>query len=230
MPVPNCPPAARPSSPAQPAHAPHPTGHVCSLLQEYGYLMCTIVLLVNLGVQGGPTGPLAGCPCCAGASSERPLHGICVDFNFTLTHLASRGSAHIQQPPPNHQLFLRDAATTALLLDSNAAAAAQTEAERACSDFNAARALARTSEKVCLPACRPAPRCSRAHHLCHLPPALQLLHLATESCQCGAISCVPLAQPCRSLISPLWAPLCAATPSWRTCWISAQASATSMLQ
>jgi hypothetical protein len=121
MPVSNCPPAARPSSPAQPAHAPHPTGHVCSLLQEYGYLMCTIVLLVNLGVQGGPTGPLAGCPCCAGASSERPLHGICVDFNFTLTHLASRGSAHIQQPPPNHQLFLRDAATAALLLDSNAA-------------------------------------------------------------------------------------------------------------
>ena len=131
--------------------------------------MCTIVLLVNLGVQGGPTGPLAGCPCCAGASSERPLHGICVDFNFTLTHLASRGSAHIQQPPPNHQLFLRDAATTALLLDSNAAAAAQTEAERACSDFNAARAPAHQKRCACRPAARhpaaPAPTTSAISHL-----------------------------------------------------------------
>ena len=95
------------------------------IAQEYGYLMCVIMVLANLGVQGLPSGPLCDCPCCwaageqapaegdveqqqppEGQGSKRPLPGINVDFCFSLCHLACCGTAELQLPPPNQRLFL----------------------------------------------------------------------------------------------------------------------------
>ena len=93
--------------------------------QEYGYLMCAIMVLANLGVQGLPSGPLSDCPCCwaaggqapaegdaqqpqllEGQGSKHPLPGMNVDFCFSLCHLARFGIAELQLPPPNQWLFL----------------------------------------------------------------------------------------------------------------------------
>lgn len=117
------------------------------MLQEYGYLMCTLMLLSSLGVAGLPEGPLAACPPCAGSNVDRPLHSINIDFCFGLPHFAQCGTASVKQPPPNHQLFLRGPHVQEMLQAGGGAAAAA-EAERACSDFDAATALARTSEKA----------------------------------------------------------------------------------
>ena len=116
-------------------------------MQEYGYLMCLILSLANLGVQGLPKGPFKCCPSCAAAGSSCPLHSVCVDFNFSLTHLARVASADVRLLPPNQLHFLPQSSYAALINDSGSAAA-DAEAERACSDFNAARVLARTSDKV----------------------------------------------------------------------------------
>eukprot|EP00887_Chlorella_sp_A99_P005668 scaffold1.g5668.t1 len=116
------------------------------VLMEYGYLMCTLMVLANLGVQGLPSGPLAGCPPCAGAGHDRPLHSINIDFCYTLQHLARCGTASVQQLPPNQQLFMRGEHAGQLLQGGGSAEAAA-EADRACSDFDAATALGRTSEK-----------------------------------------------------------------------------------
>ena len=115
--------------------------------QEYGYLMCAVMELIKLGVQGIPTGPLSCCPCCADA---RPLHSLNVDFNFSLCHFAHCASATVREPPPNHNLFLHGQSVSELMRAANSdSTAAQADADRACSDFDAARALSRTSDKVC---------------------------------------------------------------------------------
>ncbi|PSC71951.1 Tcr1 transposon ORF2 [Micractinium conductrix] len=102
--------------------------------------------LSNLGVAGIPTGPLSRCPCCFSGS----LH-INADFCFGLCHFARCGTASVKLQPPNSQLFLQGKGTSQLVQQastpSGAAAAAQAEADRACSDFNAASVMARTSEK-----------------------------------------------------------------------------------
>ena len=108
--------------------------------------MCTIMCLALLGV-AGPSGPLSDCPCCAGANPQRPLRSISIDFCFSLVHLARCGSSSIELVPPNLRLYLLGQQVAALL-GSPVSAAAEAEAERACSDFNAAKAMARTSDKV----------------------------------------------------------------------------------
>ena len=133
--------------------------------------------LGSLGVQGIPTGRPSGCPCCAGASG---IH-LNLDFNFGLGHWLRCGTAAPKQPPPNQKLYLciedvgslAEAATTS-------SAAVQAETDRACSDFNAAEVLGRTSDKVLyLPALHwPvllvdwAANCSASHaHRLHARPA-----------------------------------------------------------
>lgn len=109
--------------------------------------MCLLALLANLGVQGmGGSRPLADCPCCADA----PEVHINADFNFSLTHLAKCGTSNVRLPAPNALLFLDSAKAAQLVEAANGdrAAAAPVEADRACSDFDAARILGRTSEKV----------------------------------------------------------------------------------
>ena len=109
--------------------------------------MCLLALLANLGVQGmGGSRPLADCPCCADAAE---VH-INADFNFSLTHLAKCGTSNVRLPAPNALLFLDSAKAAQLVEAANGdrAAAAPVEADRACSDFDAARILGRTSEKV----------------------------------------------------------------------------------
>ena len=115
--------------------------------------MCTLMVLANLGVDSLPAGPLAGCPACAGACCDRPLHSINIDFCYSLQHLARCGTAAVQQLPPNQQLFMRGEHVGQLLQGGGSAAAAA-EAERACSDFDAATALGRTSEKVTQGLCK----------------------------------------------------------------------------
>jgi hypothetical protein len=114
-------------------------------VQEFGYLMCAILSLVSLGVEGVPSGPLAVCPCC---SSEGAAVHMNFDFNYSLSHLAHCGTASVQQQPPNSELFLQGAQLAELLKDSTSGATAQVDPERACSDFDAARVMGRTSEKV----------------------------------------------------------------------------------
>ena len=146
----------------------HQPAHTVLQLQEYGYLQCALMQLSTLGVQGLPRGPLALCPCCSVAGPDCPLH-INIDFNFNLTHLSSCGSSSVRQLPPNQQLFL-PTADVEQLLQAGGSAAAAAEAERACSEFDAARELGRTSDKVCPPVC--------------LPPSLPaLLMLTTTSTQ-----------------------------------------------
>ena len=116
--------------------------------------MCALMQLANLGVRGLPKGPLAACAVCAKAGMECPLHSICLDFNFALSHLFRCGSADIQLAPPNQMLYLHFATYAALLvLNPSSAAAGDAAAALACSDFNAATSLARTSEKVCTTCC-----------------------------------------------------------------------------
>lgn len=122
--------------------------NLCLLLQEYGYLMCTLMMLANLGVQGLPSGPLSDCPCCSAAGESTPLPGINIDFCFALCHLARCGTAELQLPPPNQQLYLNHHPGVCELLKANSSAAAQTEPDTACSDFDAAKVLGRTDEKV----------------------------------------------------------------------------------
>ena len=64
-------------------------------VQEYCYLKCAVMQVANLGVQGIPTGPLAGCPCCAIARSV----DIKIDFNFGLSHLSRCASSDVQLEP-----------------------------------------------------------------------------------------------------------------------------------
>jgi len=118
--------------------------------QEYGYLMCAIMLLANLGVQGLPSGPLSDCPCCWAAGENMPLPGINVDFCFALCHLARCGTAGLQLAPPNQRLFLNHHPDISELLKTgaNSSAAAQAEPDASCSDFDAAKVLGRTDEKV----------------------------------------------------------------------------------
>lgn len=118
--------------------------------------MCALMMLSCLGVLGLASGPLAECPCCAG---DGMLPGISVDFCFALPHLARCGSSSVQLRPPNSKLFLDDAAMSQQLASaSSTMGEPAADADRACSDFNAARVLARTSEKVgahlpAMPAC-----------------------------------------------------------------------------
>ena len=116
--------------------------------------------LSSLGVQGIPTGHLSRCPCCARAHALG-LH-INVDVCFGLCHFARCSSADVQLRPPNAQLFLASPAAQALVRQASGstAGAGQAEAEHACSDFNAAKAMARTSEKVGEPPLCPQPTTS----------------------------------------------------------------------
>lgn len=118
--------------------------------QEYGYLMCAIMVLANLGVQGLPSGPLSDCPCCWAAGENTPLPGINVDFCFALCHLARCGTAGLQLAPPNQRLFLNHHPGTGDLLKTGAdsSVGAQAQADASCSDFDAAKVLGRTDEKV----------------------------------------------------------------------------------
>ncbi len=131
--------------------------------------MCAVVVLANLGVQGLPSGPLSDCLCCWAAGeqaraegdveqqqplevqgSKRPLPGINIDFCFSLCHLARCGTAELQLPPPNQRLFLNHHPDVGGLLrtGANSSAVAQAESDAACSDFDAAKVLGRTDEKV----------------------------------------------------------------------------------
>jgi hypothetical protein len=112
--------------------------------------MCALMKLANLGVLGLASGPLHGCAVCAEACSARALHSLCADFNFSLRHLARCASSGIQVKPPNVELFLFYSEYAALLTGSTNASACDAAAALACSDFNAATPLARTSEKVCV--------------------------------------------------------------------------------
>lgn len=118
---------------------------LCPQVQEYGYLMCALMQLAALGVQGAPTGPLSGCPCCHGAQG---IH-INVDFCFQLCHLQRCGTSGVQLAPPNQQLYIDNAAAQALLSSTSSSPADAAEGGSVpCSDFDAAQALGRTSEKV----------------------------------------------------------------------------------
>ena len=197
--------------------------------------------LSNLGVAGIPTGPLSRCPCCFSGS----LH-INADFCFGLCHFARCGTASVRLQPPNSQLFLQGQETSQLVQQastpSGAAAAAQAEADRACSDFNAASVMARTSEKVRPP--RPPPLMSKHHaRMLLLPWARCLLRIYWLRCRCchpqHAAPAPSLARPAaltatpttpthdHSATSPLWARRCAGMRSWRTSWTSVLESATS---
>lgn len=159
--------------------------------------MCTLMLLANLGVQGLPAGPLAACPvCCCGGEPSHPGIHINVDFCFGLPHLARCGTSIVKQLPPNHQLYLDSPAADGLLSggSSDVAADAQAEAERACSDFDAAKALGRTSEKA---------SCAQPGLLC--PPPQNL----GTSVACHAAACC-----CLSVTSLRWAQRCAVTRLW----------------
>ena len=131
-------------------------------------------------MQGLPSGPLAECACCARASQACPLHSINIDFNFGLVHNARCGSTSVRLAPPNRRLYLHSAEYDALIADSANAAAADAEADRACSDFNAAKVLARTSETV---------RALLAHYWrllrgsCFAPPTSS--KVCTFVCVCG---------------------------------------------
>ena len=96
---------------------------------------------------GIPTGPVSGCAACALA---RPVPSINIDFNFGLSHLAACGTSRVELDPPNKQLYPDMAAILPMLAANSsstdlAGAHAQIDA---CNDFNAARLLGRTSEKV----------------------------------------------------------------------------------
>ena len=144
-------------------------------MQEYGYLKCMLAEPASLGVQGLERGVVSACPCCWGAGLDiwvrastpeeqaaqdelrtklggiRPLLGINIDFNFTLQHYLNCGSSSVRLAPPNQRYYmpaLGSEESRALLFDGGAAAAATAAAARACSDFDAARVLARTSEKA----------------------------------------------------------------------------------
>ncbi len=107
--------------------------------------MCALMQLAALGVQDAPTGPLSGCPCCHGAQG---IH-INVDFCFQLCHLQRCGTSGVQLAPPNQQLYIDSAAASALLSSAGCRSADAAESDSApCSDFDAAQALGRTSEKV----------------------------------------------------------------------------------
>ena len=131
-------------------------------------------------MQGLPSGPLAECACCARASQACPLHSINIDFNFGLVHNARCGSKSVRLAPPNRRRYLHSAEYDALIADSANAAAADAEADRACSDFNAVKVLARTSETV---------RAFLAHYWrllrgsCFAPPTSS--KVCTFVCVCG---------------------------------------------
>eukprot|EP00887_Chlorella_sp_A99_P005819 scaffold1.g5819.t1 len=91
------------------------------VLAEYGYL--------------DSSGP--GCP----------LHSINIDFNFGLVHLFRCGTAHVSLQPPNQEVYPTGEHVQQLLQGAGTAEAAA-EAERACSDFDAASAVGRKSDKV----------------------------------------------------------------------------------
>ena len=114
--------------------------------QEYGYLMCTLMHLVNLGVhEEGPL-PLADCPACAGA----PDAHLNIDFCFGITTLANCAAATTRgMDPPNTRVFM-DVGTSVAQLQQGVVAPNQAaaDADHACSEFNAATALARKSDKV----------------------------------------------------------------------------------
>ncbi|PSC68010.1 Very-long-chain (3R)-3-hydroxyacyl-[acyl-carrier] dehydratase PASTICCINO 2 [Micractinium conductrix] len=111
-------------------------------LMEYGYLQCATMKLAALGVQGCEERPLSSCAACDGA----PVH-INLDFNFSLCHNAKCGTSDVQLPPPNSQHYLRGEAVNQLLLESSGAAGTAAAADTpACSDFDAARVLGRTSK------------------------------------------------------------------------------------
>ena len=129
--------------------------------QEYGYLDCAIRRLDNLGVDVSVV-PLWSCPCCHGA----PCVHLNTDFSYALCHYARCGTAELQLRPHNDQLYLHGLDVDALLAgcaSSSAAAggaAGGAAADKApCSDFDAARVMGRTSERVGRPPCPPAPSC-----------------------------------------------------------------------
>jgi hypothetical protein len=133
-------------------HAAEPNAcylHVC--MQEYGYLRCALLPLANLGVQDLPSGPLSICAACTGAQH---VHSISIDFCYSLSHFAKCGSADVALSAPNQQLFLASPEIKQLLADSTGNAGAQADADRTCSEFNAARVVGRTSDKVRLLTCQ----------------------------------------------------------------------------
>lgn len=127
--------------------------------------MCALMQLAALGVQGAPAGPLSGCPCCHGAQG---IH-INIDFCFQLCHLQRCGTSAVQLAPPNQQLYIDSAAARELLSQASGGSAdAAEQGSVPCSDFDAAQALGRTSEKVrVVGACRPGkPTISELVHAC----------------------------------------------------------------
>ena len=102
--------------------------------------------LVNLGVhEEGPL-PLADCPACAGA----PDAHLNIDFCFGITTLANCAAATTRgMDPPNTRVFM-DVGTSVAQLQQGVVAPNQAaaDADHACSEFNAATALARKSDKV----------------------------------------------------------------------------------
>ena len=127
--------------------------------QEYGYLDCAIRRLDNLGVDVSVV-PLWSC--CHGA----PCVHLNTDFSYALCHYARCGTAELQLRPHNDQLYLHGLDVDALLAGCASSSAAAGGAaggaaadEAPCSDFDAARVMGRTSEKVGRPPCPPAPSC-----------------------------------------------------------------------
>lgn len=112
--------------------------------QEYGYLKCALMQLPTLGVQDSAVRPLSACAACDGAAG---VH-INVDFNFSLSHFARCGTSDVRLSPPNSLHFLRGGVVDDHLLVSGGAAAAAPTDTPACSDFDAARVLGRTSQSV----------------------------------------------------------------------------------
>lgn len=104
-------------------------------VQEYCYLKCAVMQVANLGVQGIPTGPLAGCPCCATARSI----DIDIDIDFGLGHLSLCASSDVLLEPPNQRLSLRVEEVGRLLSDviRSASGTAAAVDDAPCSDFDA---------------------------------------------------------------------------------------------
>ena len=105
--------------------------------------MGRLMHLDNLDVQGLPQGPLAECPACAGA----PDMHVCIDFCFSAVTRSRGPASHMRGVDPDNKRVFVDVDTyVAELEQGDAAKQAATDADHACSDFNAARALSRTSD------------------------------------------------------------------------------------
>ncbi len=115
-------------------------------LLQYQYVICWLALLANLGVEVSSEA-LAECPgCWRQAQSEAGVHSAYIDFCFKLPHLAKASRGWGIMEPPNRHYFLPHQEVRAF---AQSARNMQQVDDKDCSDFKAAEALARRSEKVC---------------------------------------------------------------------------------